>query len=238
MSIEKYEDKEEFLEAFERIRPENFLPEGWSVEKKNRVAALTKPSQVRSTMFSSIPLICKAEKCVFADQCPLQQEGIAPRGFSCPIEMRFVVDVMDNLMKDLEVNPNNFVEASLVRDLVDQEVQYLRKTKFLAKESFMQENIIGIAPDGSPIKKKELHLAVELEDRIHKRKQILLKHLLATREQKVKAGMGHVDQAQWLSGIMHDVQQATIEREKLIRLKTGEVERDEFIEDADVIEEE
>jgi flagellar L-ring protein precursor FlgH len=39
------------------------------------------------------------------------------------------------------VNPNNLVEVSMVRDLVDQEVQYLRKTKLLAKEHFIQENI-------------------------------------------------------------------------------------------------
>jgi hypothetical protein len=36
----------------------------------------------------------------------------------------------------------------MVRDLVDQEVQYLRKTKLLSKEHFIQENIIGIDKDG------------------------------------------------------------------------------------------
>jgi len=46
-------------------------------------------------------------------------------------------------MHQLDVSPDNLVEVSMVRDLVDQEVQYIRKTKLLAKEHFIQENVIG-----------------------------------------------------------------------------------------------
>jgi hypothetical protein len=61
--------------------------------------------------------------------------------------MSMVSQFTAEYMEQLDVSPENLVEVSMVRDLVDQEVQYLRKTKLLAKEHFIQENIIGIDKD-------------------------------------------------------------------------------------------
>jgi antitoxin component HigA of HigAB toxin-antitoxin module len=126
------------------------------------------------------------------------------------------------------------VEVSMIRDLVDQEVQYLRKTKLLAKEHFVQENVIGIDENGTPILKKELHLAVELEDKLHKRRRDLRNQLLATREAKAKVGQMQVDSAQTISEILHKVQSIQIEKEKLLRQKLGTYELDEYIESQEV----
>jgi hypothetical protein len=133
-------------------------------------------------------------------------------------------------MNQLEVHPDNLVEVSMIRDLVDQEVQYLRKTKLLAKEHFIQENTIGVDEDGQPILKKELHLAVELEDKLHKRRKDLRNQLLATREAKAKAGQMQVDSAQAISDILYKVQAIEIEKEKLLRQKLGTYELDDYIE--------
>jgi hypothetical protein len=119
----------------------------------------------------------------------------------------------------------------MVRDLVDQEVQYIRKTKLLAKEHFIQENIIGIDSNtGEPIMKKELHLAVELEDKLHKRRKDLRNQLLATREAKAKIGQTQLDTAQTISDILDKVQGIEKERQKLIKQKMGTLEVDEYIE--------
>jgi hypothetical protein len=118
----------------------------------------------------------------------------------------------------------------MVRDLVDQEVQYLRKTKLLAKEHFIQENVIGIDQDGQPILKKELHLAVELEDKLHKRRKDLRNQLLATREAKAKVGQVQLDTAQAISDIINKVQSIENQREKLLKQKLGTIEIDEYIE--------
>jgi len=133
-------------------------------------------------------------------------------------------------MEQLDVHEENLVEVSMIRDLVDQEVQYLRKTKLLAKEHFIQENIIGIDTHGNPIMKKELHLAVELEDRLHKRKKDLRNQLLATREAKAKVGQMQMDSAQAISDIMYKVQAVQIQKEKILRQKLGTYEVDDYIE--------
>ena len=229
-NIEKFNDKDKFLKQFESLRPDLFFPEEWSDEDKSKAVELIRPQKTRTTMFSSIPMNCEAAKCIFASTCPLHKENLAPKGNPCPIEMSMVAQFTAEYMEQLEVHSENLVEVSMIRDLVDQEVQYLRKTKLLAKEHFIQENIIGIDHDCNPIMKKELHLAVELEDRLHKRRKDLRNQLLATREAKAKAGQTQIDSAQAISDILYKVQAVQIEKEKLLRKKLGTYEVDDYIE--------
>jgi len=230
-------EKTKFLKEFESLRPDLFFPETWSTEQREQAVNLIRPQKTRTSMFSSIPMNCEASKCIFASTCPLHQENLAPKGNPCPIEMSIVAQFTVEYMEQLDVHPDNLVEVSMVRDLVDQEVQYIRKTKLLAKEHFVQENIIGIDKDGNPILKKELHLAVELEDKLHKRRKDLRNQLLATREAKAKVGQTQLDTAQAISDIIHKVQSIEIEREKLIKKKLGTYDKDDYIEIEDNFEE-
>lgn len=235
--LQKPDSKNNFMKQFESLRPDLFFPEHWTDDQKEKAVDLIRPQKTRSTMFSSIPMNCEAEKCLFATTCPLMKENLAPRNKPCPIEMSMVAQFTAEYLEQLEVNPNNLVEVSMVRDLVDQEVQYLRKTKLLAKEHFVQENIIGVDQDGQPILKKELHLAVELEDKLHKRRKDLRNQLLATREAKAKVGQVQLDTAQAISDIIGRVQAVESQREKLLKQKLGTSELDDYIIDSEVIEE-
>jgi hypothetical protein len=227
-NIEKA-NKTDFMKQFESLRPDLFFPETWTDDEKERAVELVRPQKTRTSMFSSIPMNCEATKCTFADTCPLLKENLAPKGNPCPIEMSIVAQFTAEYMEQLDVQSDNLVEVSMIRDLVDQEVQYIRKTKLLAKEHFIQENIIGIDHQGQPIIKKELHLAVELEDRLHKRRKDLRNQLLATREAKAKIGQTQLDTAQAISDIIHKVQHIEIEREKLIKKKLGTYDKDDYI---------
>lgn len=234
--IEKVNDKQNFMKEFGSLRPDLFFPESWTQDDKDKAIELVRPQKTRNSMFSSIPMNCEAERCIFASTCPLLKENLAPRNNPCPIEMSMVSQFTGEYMEQLDVNPNNLVEVSMVRDLVDQEIQYMRKTKLLAKEHFIQENVIGVDQDGQPILKKELHLAVELEDKLHKRRKDLRNQLLATREAKAKVGQVQLDTAQAISEIIDKVQSIESQREKLIKQKLGTYEIDEYIE-AQTVEE-
>lgn len=228
--------KDSFLEKFESLRPDLFFPETWTDEDREKAAELIRPQKTRTSMFSSIPMNCEADRCIFADTCPLLKEKLAPRGKPCPLEMAIVTQFTSEYMQQLDVHPDNLVEVSMVRDLVDQEVQYMRKTKLLAKEHFIQENVIGVDQDGQPILKKELHLAVDLEDRLHKRRKDLRNQLVATREAKAKMGQSAIDSAQAISEIIGKVQEIETQREKLLKQKLGIYDIDEYIEVAEVEE--
>jgi len=229
-NLEKSEDKNSFMKSFESLRPDLFFPETWTEEDKEKAIDLVRPQKTRNSMFSSIPMNCEADKCIFASTCPLLKENLAPRNNPCPIEMSMVSQFTGEYMQQLDVNPNNLVEVSMVRDLVDQEIQYMRKTKLLAKEHFIQENVIGVDQDGQPILKKELHLAVELEDKLHKRRKDLRNQLLATREARAKVGQVQLDTAQAISEIIDKVQAIENQRDKLLKQKLGTYEVDDYIE--------
>ena len=232
--VEKYNNKKSFLDNFESLRPDLFFPEEWTDDQKDKAIDLIRPQKTRTSMFSSIPMRCEAVKCIFSSTCPLHKENLAPKGDPCPLEMSMVSQFTYEYMDQLDVSPDNLVEVSMVRDLVDQEIQYMRKTKLLAKEHFVQENIIGIDSNtGEPILKKELHLAVELEDRLHKRRKDLRNQLLATREARAKAGQTQLDTAQAISDIIDKVQSIELERDKLIKKKLGTLELDNYIEDSE-----
>ena len=236
-NIEKSEDKDSFIKNFESLRPDLFFPEEWSEDQVEKAIDLVRPQKTRTSMFASIPMKCEAERCIFASTCPLLQENLAPKGKACPLEMSIVSQFTAEYMQQLDVSPDNLVEVSMVRDLVDQEVQYLRKTKLLAKEHFIQENVIGIDSNtGEPIMKKELHLAVELEDRLHKRRKDLRNQLLATREARAKVGQVQLDTAQAISEIIYKVQNIEKEKNKILKQKLGIHEVDEYIE-SQVVEE-
>jgi hypothetical protein len=232
--IEK--SKEFFMQELEFLRPDLFFPENWSEEEKKAAIEEIRPQKTRTAMFTSIPMSCKAEKCPFADTCPLMKINLAPKAKPCPLEMAIVSQFTQEYMEELDVHPENLVEVSMVRDLVDQEVQYMRKTKLLAKEHFIQENVIGVDSNGTPILKKELHLAVELEDKLHRRRRDLRNQLLATREAKAKAGQAQIDSAQAISDIVSKIRGIELQKEKMLKKKLGTYELDEYIE-ADIVKE-
>lgn len=237
MSIEKYEDKESFLQAFKDRYAKEFLPEGWDDKVQKRVVEITKPSRTKSGIFSSIPMKCYAEKCVFADTCPLQKENIAPKGYPCPLEMAMVLQFADDYMKQLGIDEENFVEVSMVRNIVNYEVQFVRTSKYLAKEGFIQENVVGVNPNGEVIMRKELHTAVEMQDKVQKAMKELRKELMATREAKAKLGMGTLDTAQAMANLMSEVGKLQAQQDKIHLQKLGLANHDSYIHDAEIVDE-
>jgi hypothetical protein len=212
------DQKSAFLQHFGELRPDFFLKEIYEDQAEREEAGLSvRTHSTRKTMFAAIPMKCKAEDCDFAETCPLQLKGIAPKGQKCPIELKMVADFMENMMFDLNVDPENMIEVSMVRDLVDQEIQHVRKSNLLAREDLIQENVIGLDDENRPIIKKELHLAVELEDKILKRKKDIRNQLLASRESRAKAGQSLVDTAQIISDKLEDLREIDLQRERLLR---------------------
>lgn len=233
--IEEYDGKKaKFLEDFKFLRPDLAFPENWTQEQKDQVLEEIRPGRVKTAMFAAIPMNCTGPRCPFASTCPLQQKDIAPIGKPCPLEGALISEFAQNYMEELNVDPDNLIEVSMVRDLVDQEVQYMRKTKVLAKEYFIQENVMGVSQQGEIILKKELHLAVELEDRLHRRKKELRNQLLATREARAKAGIGQIDTALAINDIVEKAREIEFLREKKLKAAMA---YDEVI-DAEIVNEE
>lgn len=238
-NLEPRDDKEEFLRALEEKRPD-LMKQPLSSESRDIAADALRGTNLKMNMLSSIPMICKGDMgCPVSDSCPLWQQGLRDEILNkpCPIELSMVRQFFLDYVEEFEVDTARMAEVSLIRDLVDQEIQQIRKSWVLGREHFIQENVVGLDQDGKVITKKELHQAVEFEDKILRRKKDLRNALLATREAKAKAGSSLKDTAQNLADIMTNIRQMEIDKDKKSRLEQGKGMRDDYI-DAEIVEEE
>ena len=228
--IQPLDQKTEFMNSFRDLFDDDLVPVEWSDEKKARVKELTSDNRLNTARVATIPLVCKGPSCPSAAICVLYKENLHPLGKSCPIEMKMIAKLMLGIMEELDIDPNSINEVGMVRDLVDQEIQQLRKQSLLAQHDVIQENVIGIDENGEPIMKKELHLAVDWEDKIHKRKANLLKMLLATRESRVKAGTQVLDQAANMASILTSFNRLRAAEDERLKKELGLDEKDDYIE--------
>lgn len=209
-------DKDEFLKGVAQLRPDLFFSPDTPEESKKSIEKEMRPSRVKTSMYSQIPMVCKGSDCVYAKTCPLLKEGNAPVGYGCPIEAGIVIEFANSYARELGVDPDNLIEMSMIRDLVDFEVQYMRAVKLLAQEHFIVENPVGVDANGDVIISKSLHQAIEYEDKILRRKHKMLDTFAATREAKNKAGSGTKDMSQVVSGLLDAVNDYRVKKDAVV----------------------
>lgn len=223
--------KEDFLAMVEDLRPDIMYPEVWSEEQQETLDRMGRSNlRTKKAMFANIPMVCK-NSCPVRQDCPLYQKNQHPLGKKCPIEAAFVMDMAENIALQLAVDMDDFLELSQVRALVNQEVQYMRAQGMLAQEGMIQENTVGVDREGNEITRRELSIAVEMEDRVLKRMENLRKQMLASREAKVKAGQVQKDQILALSDLISDINKEDKTRKTKLREKLDIIDVEANLED-------
>lgn len=149
---------------------------------------LVKMTNSAAGLLSSVPMVCKTERCPYASGCPLYCEGVAIAGERCPIETDLVRAMFVSYCRQLEINPDyDKVEAGLVKDLCSVEIQALRANKLMSFENFLVEVVDAIDPaTGDVYYKKDLHIAVSWSERLLNQKLRILESLVASPMAKLK----------------------------------------------------
>lgn len=227
--IEPFDSNSQFMEDFKELFSSSLVPIDWDDDKKARVEELTTPSRLNTARVASIPMLCRGSSCPSRHSCPLYKENVHPFGMSCPIESKLIMMMMMQIMEELEVNPSSTIEVGMVRDLVDQEIQQIRKQNLLAQEDIIQENVVGVDESGELIMKKELHLGVRWEDTIHKRKAAILKQLVASREAQINAGAKMMDKTANTAKALSNLLEIQAKRDEELLDKVG-MKKDDYIE--------
>lgn len=144
--------------------------------------------QTKHGLYASVPIICKAEACPYAESCELAQMQIAPYGEKCPMEIAAIEDLFVRYCSDMNINPedpNHQVDAIMVKEVVDLDISMLRCDKKMAiSADFIIDQVVSVTEDGEAISRQELHPLTEYKEKLRAQKFKTLNLLNSTRKDK------------------------------------------------------
>lgn len=163
------------------------LPGPWKLSEKGVEAIKQGVAmyQTKHGMYSSIPIICKGKDCVYAQFYPEIHDDSLTEGERCPVEIALIISKYDAYSKELEIEESNAVDRSMIKDLIDCDVQLLRAENKMAIEGdFVKDVTIGISDDGDPIQQEQISKAAEYKEKIQAKRNRVLELLNSTRKDK------------------------------------------------------
>lgn len=142
-------------------------------------------------MFASVPIICRGQDCAYKDVCMVSQQQRTV-GQRCPMEiaailsryeqwcMHFEIDTSQNM-----IHPEDLVDATLIKDLVNIEVQMMRaENKIALNGDFMATTLADIDKKCNPYYQSIVSPEVEFLQTLQNSKIKILNQLNATRKDK------------------------------------------------------
>lgn len=142
-------------------------------------------------LFASVPIICKGPDCAYKDVCMVSQ---AQRivGQRCPMEIAAILSRYEQWCMHFEINttddmidPKDLVDATLIKDLVNIEVQILRaENKIALNGDFMADTLLDIDKKCKPYFGKIVAPETEFLMTLQDKKIKILNQLNATRKDK------------------------------------------------------
>lgn len=164
---------------------------GLTPEKTKQVSNISKVYFTKHGMFAAIPIICRGVDCVYKDVCMVDPTERTV-GSRCPMEIAALITRFNQWCQHFNINidgesieSKDLVDATLVKDLVNIEIQILRaENKIALSGDFMGETLIEVdkkcnAYYGTVIT-PESEFLMTLQDK----KMKILNQLNATRKDK------------------------------------------------------
>lgn len=142
-------------------------------------------------MFASVPIICKGPDCIYKDVCMVSQAQRVV-GARCPMEISAILSRYEQWCAHFEIDTvqdiidsKDLVDATLIKDLVNIEVQILRaENKIALNGDFMTDTLLDIDKKCQPYYGKVVAPETEFLMTLQDRKIKILNQLNATRKDK------------------------------------------------------
>ena len=185
------------------------MPKSWKMSEKGREAVrfAVAMTQTKHGLYASIPMLCKAEKCHYAQVCPLVEMGKAPEGERCPLEIGIILTKYEQYKQEFDIDENNIVDMGLVKDLIDCDIQIFRaENKIAVDGDFIQEVPVSVTESGEVVTQPQLTKATEYKDKILNKKFKILELMHATRKDKAQDKMvSKLDPSNYAAQLMAQV---------------------------------
>jgi hypothetical protein len=179
-------------------------------EKQNKIRK--KAAWVKHGMATVAPLTCKGpKKCPFFANCPIPDDTKSPGLDSdypindpCVLEVEYVAQKVFDYLTELNVDPTNVVEKSLIDELALLDLLRNRAVMVLSngdnqgqgRDLMLTEEVIAHVDDqGNEYinKTTKAHPAIDIMDKHERRRQKILEKFMATRESKFKLYGGNLE---------------------------------------------
>lgn len=163
------------------------IPSAWNLSAKGK-DAVRKALSVYNTefgLYASIPMICKGEDCVYAQLFPELHGELTEPGERCPVEVALIMSKYAAYTNELEVSPDDAVDMSILRDVIDYDIQIVRAENKMALEGdFVKDVTVGVNEAGVPVTQEQISQAAQYKDKIQTKRNAALKLLNSTRKDK------------------------------------------------------
>lgn len=175
------------------INQQNVISKMWNIPQ-NAITQISSCMKVYSSthgMFAGVPIVCKADKCAYIDIC-LVDPANRINGTRCPMEAAAVISRFEFWCKHfgIDVTKENLkhedaVDAMLIRDLVDNEVQMLRADNRIALSGdFLGKTIANVDNKGREHLEDTITPAEEFKFKLQEKRYKILQLLNSTRKDK------------------------------------------------------
>lgn len=192
--------------------------ESLAAQKKERI--VHKSNSIRHGLTHISPLNCLGPKrCPFFNACPIPEDPARPGPDSdypinmpCVLESNYVAQKVVDYMKQLQVDPEDPVEMSLINELAMVDLMKNRAVMVISNGDSLGQGRDLLAIDefvdaeGNTRNSIRAHPAVDILDKLEKRRIKLLDKFLATRESRIKV-VGTMENQSLLQQEMHQLSQ-------------------------------
>lgn len=166
------------------------IPDEWKINTnvKTLQKAVERKSVPRKSLFASIPLICRGDRCPYALACYEWLKVEVEVGQRCPSEMGNIINYEKFYIKSLNVKLDNFVDISLIRDLINCDVIIDRAYKLLSLEDMVIDVTVHMDEHGNESTAPAEHVAHIILEKQLNRKHKIMTLLNATPKDRFKSG--------------------------------------------------
>lgn len=165
----------------------------WGIDPAviKEIANMNRVYASKHGMFASVPIICRGVDCAYKDTCMVSQSQRTV-GQRCPMEIAAILSRYEQWCTHFEIDTSNdiidskdLVDATLIKDLVNIEVQILRaENKIALNGDFMADTLLDIDKKCQPYFGKIVAPEVEFLMTLQDKKIKILNQLNATRKDK------------------------------------------------------
>lgn len=165
----------------------------WNIQPAliKEISNMNKVYSSKHGMFSSVPIICRGQDCAYKNVCMVSQQQ-RTIGQRCPMEIATILSRYEQWCEHFEIdtsqntiNSVDLVDATLIKDLVNLEVQMMRaENKIALNGDFMADTLLDIDKKCNPYFGKIVSPEVEFLMTLQDKKIKILNQLNATRKDK------------------------------------------------------